>query len=549
MRSITPVIAIVVLLLMTIAAAAMAYLTIISYQEQASESTESGLGSLSSTNLKIESVSGGRIYLRNLDSEEFTGGRFYVDGRPLTVAGPSSVEPGKVSVFSVVEAPECDNQALLDMGRDIGPGTQRVVNCDELIPYTECGDGFCASSESCGPCPQDCGSCSLNIKNSTQWQGDGQADPYAVKTYDIDNDGTTEIITGGFISISSQLRDDVRVWNRTGGNLLLENASTTVVTPSIPQSLYVANIDEDPSAEIILVGDSLSQPQISVWNYTGGTVNYENKTLLEGRTFADVATGDIDSDGANEIVVAGWQGSDPYQSLIYVLNYTDNLLLVENSTAWTYSGSTICVAVSVYDIDNDGTTEIITGGNGWTGSTYEADLIIWNKTQGALLKEATSMWTTLGQTRIRDIYISDVDNDGTTEIITSGASNNNYYAQLRVWNYTFGALNLEASVQWQTGVSTDALSTYAADVDNDGTTEILTLGYSNGFSDSQLRVWNYTSGALNLEDSNEYNLLGANSAFSDLYAADVDNDGRIEITTVNLYDSLPYGLLRVWGYS
>jgi flagellin-like protein len=159
MRSITPVIAIVVLLLMTVAAAGMAFLTITTYQSEAQSGSEGGLEKLattSSTNLKIESVSAGKILLRNLGSKTFDNPSFYVDGRPLSTSGPSECEPGKVCVFTVTETVSCTgNNCELSMGRDLSINSQTVNEAELNVP---CGDGTCDyPGENAWTCWEDCG--------------------------------------------------------------------------------------------------------------------------------------------------------------------------------------------------------------------------------------------------------------------------------------------------------------------------------------------------------------------------------------------------------
>jgi flagellin-like protein len=69
MKAISPIIAIVVLMLMTIAAAGMAYLTIVSYQEQAARASETGveaIGSAALSQVKVESIKDGKLYLRSI---------------------------------------------------------------------------------------------------------------------------------------------------------------------------------------------------------------------------------------------------------------------------------------------------------------------------------------------------------------------------------------------------------------------------------------------------------------------------------------------------
>jgi len=68
MRSISPVVAIVVLMVMTVAAAGMAYLTIVSYQEEATAGSGRGFEDLSaraSSAIEVESLADGRLYIRS----------------------------------------------------------------------------------------------------------------------------------------------------------------------------------------------------------------------------------------------------------------------------------------------------------------------------------------------------------------------------------------------------------------------------------------------------------------------------------------------------
>jgi len=68
MRSISPVVAIVVLMVMTVAAAGMAYLTIVSYQEEVESGTGSSLEELAASgmsSIKVESLADGKLYIRS----------------------------------------------------------------------------------------------------------------------------------------------------------------------------------------------------------------------------------------------------------------------------------------------------------------------------------------------------------------------------------------------------------------------------------------------------------------------------------------------------
>ena len=135
MKSISPIVAIVILLLMTVAAAGMAYLTIVTYQSETQSGTQGGLetlGTRTRTQLKIESVSGGKIYLRNLGSETFENPAFYIEGKPLNFTGPEDCEPGKICVYTVLENVTCTGPCELTMGEDMPVGTRISVSEEDL---------------------------------------------------------------------------------------------------------------------------------------------------------------------------------------------------------------------------------------------------------------------------------------------------------------------------------------------------------------------------------------------------------------------------------
>jgi len=95
---------------MTVAAGGMAYVTLQTYQEQVSVSTETGtehVSSLGKTQVKVEEASDGKFYVRNLGSEPLRKISILVEGRPIDVTGPEECESGKVCVFEMSGAINC----------------------------------------------------------------------------------------------------------------------------------------------------------------------------------------------------------------------------------------------------------------------------------------------------------------------------------------------------------------------------------------------------------------------------------------------------------
>jgi len=202
------------------------------------------------------------------------------------------------------------------------------------------------------------------------------------------------------------------------------------------------------------------------------------------------------------------------------------------------------------DIDSDPYVEIMTGGSSYcleeNGSTSarEAPLKIWNWNGENLTVEVEHNWPG----SISFVYAADVDSDGKSELITSGNVRNDSgtYSSLRIWNLAGGSLTLKSSVD---GISSSAIS--VADVDGDQVPEIFTVGRFNstGQYGARLYVWRTNENNLALQDSVEWCVSNVTSVTS-VFSEDLNDDGVMEIVTGGYaYDlTNSCGQLRVWQY-
>lgn len=204
----------------------------------------------------------------------------------------------------------------------------------------------------------------------------------------------------------------------------------------------------------------------------------------------------------------------------------------------------------VGDVDSDGVTEMVTGGvmyhvsNG-TRADLEAPFRVWNWDGENFTLEYSYNWAGV----ISSIHAADLDGDGSTELITGGTVTNSTgsYASLRVWSYDGEVLVLEGSHE---GIG--ASSIFVSDADNDGVPEILTVSrVSRGTNYSaQLCVWQWDGASLALLNSEEWCASGGASANS-VYAYDFGNDGEVEIVTGGYDNGLTNssGQLRIWHWN
>jgi hypothetical protein len=335
---------------------------------------------------------------------------------------------------------------------------------------------------------------------------------------DLDGDGSTELITGGRVTNSTGSYSSLRIWSYNGEVLILEDSQEGIGVSSI----CVNDLDNDGTSEILTVSRVLSgyvySAQLCVWHYSG-----ERLALLksiewgsvDGASANSVSAYDLNGDGVVEVITGGYDnGLTNSSSQLRVWHWKENELLLKVNEEWrmvegvygsTISGdpmgNTLVENLKVDDVDGDGAPEIVTGGFAYDGANVTAQLRIWNYAGGTLVLEKSHEWTTEDITEIKAIALDDVDGDKQAEIVTSGVTA--VYggfsdvdvpletAQLRIWSWNCKELLLKYGDDWQVGEGVVAWNVATGDVDEDGTVEIVTVGcmYISALCDPDLRIW------------------------------------------------------------
>ncbi|MFH1424082.1 MAG: VCBS repeat-containing protein, partial [archaeon] len=375
----------------------------------------------------------------------------------------------------------------------------------------------------------------------------GETYIYGLFSIDVDGDGAVELISTGH-NVEDPYPAEVHIWNYTDGGLVNE-ANLTNIDDGTTRSwdVYASDVDNDGTIEILTCGmdDGASKAGvIHIFNYTSGTIQEEAQSRTSG-DFASMGiyTHDLDGDGAIEIIVTSTDDTNKVMRL-EVFNYTDGVINSEVST--TFGTDIRGEYLFIIDIDNDGTTEILTTAEQLTAN--QGELHIWNYTGGTLNNEVNTTWAL--ERTVKGLHAADVDKDGAIEIFVTGwepGTTPNVDAELRVWNYTSGTLNQEALTSWPQNGDTRSQAMDINDIDFDGELEILTTGFeaTAGQLKVEIQVWNYTGGTLN----NEENITWSDERVRDIYVADLNNDGTIEIFTGGRNQGAAGGIAKVFVYN
>jgi hypothetical protein len=394
---------------------------------------------------------------------------------------------------------------------------------------------------------------------------------------DIDQDGVIELVTGGMKYENpnytySELLAPLKIWNWNGEVFTLEKEQYWA---GIVRSIYSADLNADGVVELITAGSETSKtgvlPVLSVWNWDN--VELVLKDSFYGIYVSSIFVADLDGVGNLEIVTAGTlRENSTRKAQLCVWSWDGfSLDLLEKST-WCAENNSAANSVYVYDLDDDGFMDIITGG-------YDNDLInssgqlrIWSWDGIELGLRANREWravegvygTTItgdpmGNTLVNNLKVGDVDNDGVAEIVTGGFAFNGekIMGQISIWNWWGETVSLEEQHEWVTEDITEIKAMYIADVNDDGQLDIISSGATavfGGFSadappeSAQLRIWNWNGQDLSLDYSEQWT-IGEGVMAWNVAASDVDKDETVEIITVGcMYISaLCDPDLRIWS--
>lgn len=289
---------------------------------------------------------------------------------------------------------------------------------------------------------------------------------------DIDNDQKPEVI---FAS-----EDTLYAFEGESGDLLWSSVHSHSSTGSSP---CAADLDGDGTLEVIF-GES---SQIRAYDGETGAVVWV-ATGYEIRDYGSSVAEDVDGDGAAEVMVMKQDGPDRHFSLLSGLDGSE-IWSSPIDCNFPYS------PVPAYaDIDLDGNPEIVScfGDN---------DLYVYNPLNGEVI------WHV--ETPATDIYaspvLSDIDGNGSLEIITTAYTEQEMYAY-----------SCTGDLIWTTSVQFLPLGTAAiVDIDGDSELEIIQTSANLSTSNGCLQIFDAKTG---VQEYWQYfpGMLGASPAVGDL---------------------------------
>lgn len=378
---------------------------------------------------------------------------------------------------------------------------------------------------------------------------------YGLALGDIDGDGDLDILTGNDAAASAE----VVVWKNPLTSTPPFSATGWISSPvgttsDHANAVAVVDLDHDGDLDAVSANHDGGGAQIRVWQndgtpFTGQwAVNTVVGTMHDNIVRALVVQ-DLDGDGDADIVASSDKSGTSAEVMAWS-NPWDGGTGDPFGGAWTAQDvgdpDVNVYSLAVGDLDRDGDLDVVCG----TQASGNGLLVAWkNPWNGASGDPFASNWHshTLGTTpatdHILDIAIDDVDGDGDLDIATVETVGVPRSGVLRLWEndgtpFTDTWMNAALVHPTSADPPTDYLGQVAlADLDHDGDVDVVTgvggITPEESQEDDEVVAW------LNLGTpfSSNWTRLSVgdvgDGTTCDLAVGDLDNDGDVDVATVN----------------
>ncbi|OBX21751.1 MULTISPECIES: T9SS type A sorting domain-containing protein [Bizionia] len=252
--------------------------------------------------------------------------------------------------------------------------------------------------------------------------------------------------------------------------------------------------------------------------YGNAQIGFQENIIIDQSLFIDggesVHTTDIDGDGDLDVLIASSNDDKiTWYENIDGLGYYGNQQIISSSARgamFTYAA----------DIDGDGDMDVL--------SASSDNKIAWYENTDGLGSFGSEQIITLTAYGAKTVHAFDIDSDGDMDVLASSSGDGKIG-----WYENTDGLGSFGNQQVITSSASDVKSVYPVDIDNDGDMDIIAASVLST-SSSRISWYENTNG---LGDFVPHLLSRSVIGVESVYAADIDNDGDMDVVSASSSDN------------
>ena len=403
---------------------------------------------------------------------------------------------------------------------------------------------------------------SLVLDSNQQWRFGGGSNYYfsGVEVADLAGRGFNETITIGNVQVSGgpPLQTQIGIYRWLGSSLSREKLFNYTAGGPL-ETRGIAIWTNNGFRQIVTLGyynrTGVTYGQLGIWSWDGATLSKNTLwnwtapgTGATGSQGYAVATGDIEGNGTPDIVTVGSSNNGTLtQSEIRVWGWSGSGTPgLKQSRTWVTTGqASVATSVAIQDLAGDGKKEIIVGGQILSYPFWKAELSVWSLWGGLSLSQlADTYWITSSQSSLELIRVSagDVDNSGTTEIVTAGftdmpiGTTDVDYGIIRTWTWNGSTISLQQSYQYST-VPTIISAVTVGDIDKVGKHDIIVGGQQMGKGFLEVRDATFVNSTISLATYPSPALAGQSVTVSGMLTNTTDSSPLVSMQVLLEYNA------------
>lgn len=514
-KAITPIVSVILLVLMTVGASALAFFWVSNVQTSVQESAGTAIDEApgaSCSRLNIISAKGDELVVSNVGCDTIESVNVLINGELTSYDLENPIGPGEAGLITFTEPLVSDTDYTFQVVLDTGTSTTVSVDSSE------------ATSEG-------------------GFTGTGEGE----ETVNCEESGCTP----NFVSFTGTILNTISdttcaCCGDDGQNDVFYNSSHYCSYGGVNND-FDALLHEDYEADLLNFSSGKGVCELAghVWFTGNATADYGS----------EVVVGDTEGYGAPTVILAGDLDGDGWNDILTISN--DEVIKVWKNgqhpdlTSWTgnkvgSNAANTFRGARLGDLDLDGDLDLIAADD-YLGDTVYGNITLWENDGTPFTGEWTNYTINRSGNNMQDIIVSDLDNDKDLDIIkliSSGGISGIY-----VLENDGTPFNNEWGTNYVGTNDTDIVA--VADMDSDGDVDIITLG---DFHNEYLVWWENDGTPFTDEWSNHY--IAEPDAGKSLAVGDLDNDNDNDIviwasddTWGVLYLYKNNGVGNEWTYS